>query len=130
MCSRRASSRPASRCTRISIPTTSRPCLPSVSRRSWNWPAASGSTSRPPAADQQLALRRMGADFSRGTHDCGALGPPDAPLSHFRDERRKLPLPRVDESEEGEEQQVSEGCEDRQDPPPGEPPACHGGPTF
>jgi hypothetical protein len=36
-------------------------------------------------------------------------------MPHFRDERRKLPFPRVDESEEGEANQISQA--------PGEPPA-------
>ena len=39
-------------------------------------------------------------DLSRRTDDGGIIGPPDAPLPDFRDERRKLPLPRVDEDQE------------------------------
>ncbi len=38
------------------------------------------------------------------------LGPPDPPLPHLRDEWRELPLPRVDESEEGSKVRVKQAC--------------------
>src|SRR5580704_3945712 len=64
----------------------------------------------------------MGADFSRGTDDSSLAGPLDAPLSHLRDEWRKLPLPRVDESQERQERQSDRGRIDKpkcRAPPPG-----------
>ena len=53
------------------------------------------------AGDEQLAVWRLGASLSGRTHDSSVVGSLDAPLSHFRDEWRKLSLPRVDEGEEG-----------------------------
>ncbi len=52
-----------------------------------------------PANHQQPCLQRLEPDIPRRPHDRRALGSPHAPLPHFRDERRKLPLPRVDEKE-------------------------------
>src|SRR5438445_8473429 len=62
---------------------------------------------------------RMGGELSGRTHDRAAVRPPEAALSHFRHERQKLPLPRVDESEEGKEQPV------RGKQAAGAPRACH-----
>ena len=47
-----------------------------------------------------LAVRRMEPDLPGRADDRGALGPPHAPLPHFRDEWRELSLSRVDETEE------------------------------
>ena len=52
-----------------------------------------------------LPFGGLGAGLSGRTHDGGVAGPLNAPLSHFRDEWRKLPLPRVDEGEEGDQSQ-------------------------
>ena len=47
-----------------------------------------------------LAVQRMGPGVPGRADDRGPAGPPDAPLPHLRDERRKFSLPRVDEDEE------------------------------
>ena len=61
-----------------------------------------------PVGHEQSGLRRMGPDIPRGADDRGDFGPPDAPLPHLRDERRKFPLPRVDEDEERQRAQEGE----------------------
>jgi transposase len=73
--------------------------------------AAVSSVCRPlraeePAAHQQPSLQRLGADLPRRTDDGGAVGSSDAPLRDIPDERRKLPLPRVDEEEGRSQGQV------------------------
>jgi transposase len=62
-----------------------------------------------PVDHQQSAVRGLGADLPRRTDDSGLAGSADAPLPHLRDEWRKLSLPRVDESQEGQGRQVSPG---------------------
>jgi len=52
-----------------------------------------------PADHEQPPVQRLGADISRRADDGGVAGPPDASLRDIPDERRKLPLPRVDEEE-------------------------------
>ena len=74
-----------------------------------------------PAADQQPSLQRLGADLPRGTDDGGVVGPADAPLRDIPDERRKLPLPRVDEEEGRSQGQVTLDWL----PPPPPPPVAH-----
>ncbi len=49
------------------------------------------------------SLQRVEPDLPGRADDCGAVGPPDPPLPHFRDEWRELPLSRVDEIQEGSE---------------------------
>ena len=61
---------------------------------------------RQPAGDEQPAVQRVGPDLPGRADDRGALGPADPPLPHLRDERRELPLPRVDEVQEGPEGRV------------------------
>jgi DNA replication protein DnaC len=56
-----------------------------------------------PAGHQQPGLQRLGTSLPGRADDGGAVGPADAPLPHLRDEWRKLPLPRVDEEQEGQE---------------------------
>src|SRR3954453_7782682 len=62
------------------------------------------------AGDEQPAVQRVGPDLPGGTDDGGAVGPPDASLPDPGDERRELPLPRVDEGQEGAEGRVKPGC--------------------
>lgn len=71
-----------------------------------------------PAAHQQPSLQRLGEDFSRRADDGGDLGSSHASLRDIRDERRKLPLPRVDEEEGRSQGQVTL---DRLPPPPHSP---------
>jgi transposase len=52
-----------------------------------------------PADHKQPSLQRLGADLSRRADDGGAAGSSDPSLRDISDERRKLPLPRVDEKE-------------------------------
>jgi len=52
-----------------------------------------------PADHQQPSVQQLGADISRRTYDRGTVGSPDASLRDIPDERRKLPLSRVDEEE-------------------------------
>jgi len=72
----------------------------------------------------------MGTDFPGRAHDGRVAGSSDASLPHFRDERRKLPLPRVDESEEGEATQIGQASQARKLCRRGNPRSCPGGPTF
>ena len=58
-----------------------------------------------------LAFSEWGQIFQGERMTAALAGPTDAPLPHFRDEWRKLPLPRVDESEE---EQGSQGQGRRQ----------------
>src|SRR5262249_35055497 len=58
---------------------------------------------------QQPAIQRMGTDLPGRTNDGSTPGSINAPLPHLRDERRKFPFPRVDESQERQAGQVSEG---------------------
>src|SRR6202453_3133997 len=55
----------------------------------------------------------MVADLPGRTHDGRIIGSFDAPLPHLRDEWRKLPLPRVDESKEEKELTVGPGGDPR-----------------
>jgi DNA replication protein DnaC len=50
------------------------------------------------------SVQRVGLGVPGGAHDGGVAGSVDAPLPHLRDERRKLPLPGVDEGEEEQEE--------------------------
>ena len=59
--------------------------------------------------DEQPAVQRVGPDLPGGADDRGTAGPADPPLPHFRDEWRELPLPRVDEDEEGPKGRVRRG---------------------
>ena len=52
--------------------------------------------------DEQPGVQRVGSGLPGRSDDGGAVGPADAPLPHLRDERGELPLPRVDEGQEGE----------------------------
>ena len=58
----------------------------------------------------QPAVQRVGPDLPGGADDGGAARPALPPLPHLRDERRELPLPRVDEDEEGPEGRVTRAC--------------------
>src|SRR6266851_5615514 len=63
-----------------------------------------------PADHQQPAVRGLGAGLSRRADDSGTPGSADAQVPHLRDEWRKLPLPRVDEGQEGRQgEQVNDG---------------------
>src|SRR4051812_17297751 len=62
------------------------------------------------AGDEQPAVQRVGPDLPGGTDDRGASEPPDASLLDPGDERRELPLPRVDEGQEGPEGRMNPGC--------------------
>src|SRR5262249_54056192 len=57
---------------------------------------------------QQPAVRGVGPGLPGRADDGGAAGPADPSLPHLRDEWRKLPLPRVDESQEGQGPQEGE----------------------
>ena len=54
-----------------------------------------------PAGDDEPAVQRVGPDLPGRTDDGGPPRPALPPLPHFRDEWRELPIPRVDEDEEG-----------------------------
>src|SRR5208337_1543087 len=49
------------------------------------------------------SVQRVEPDLPGRADDSGAVGPPDPPLPHFRDEWRELPLSRVDEIKEESE---------------------------
>jgi hypothetical protein len=61
-----------------------------------------------PAGHQQPAVRGMVEGVPRRTDDRGVVGPSDPQLPHIRDERRKLPLPRVDEEQEEQKERVTQ----------------------
>ena len=48
-----------------------------------------------------LPFSEWGQIFQGERMTAALAGPPDPPLPHLRDERRELPLPRVDEGQEG-----------------------------
>jgi DNA replication protein DnaC len=64
-----------------------------------------------------LPFSEWGQIFQGGADDRGAAGPALPPLPHFRDEWRELPLPRVDEIQEGPQGRVIRVCR----PCPGRP---------
>ncbi len=74
-----------------------------------------------PADHEQPPVWRLGANLSRRADDGGVVGSSDAPLRDIPNERRKLPLPRVDEEEGRSQGQVTL---DRFPPPP-QPPVAH-----
>ena len=57
----------------------------------------------------QPAVQRVGPDLPGRADDGGAARPALPPLPHFRDEWRELPVPRVDEDEEGPKGRVIRG---------------------
>ena len=65
---------------------------------------------RQPAGDEQLAVQRVEPDLPGRADDRGAFGPPDASLPDLRDERRELPLSRVDEVQEEPKGGVKRNC--------------------
>ena len=74
-----------------------------------------------PTDHEQPSLQRLGADLPRRADDGGALGSSDASLRDIPDERRKLPLPRVDEEEGWSQGQVTLD----QSPPSPQPPVAY-----
>ena len=65
---------------------------------------------REPPGHEQPAVQRMESGLPGGTDDRGVAGSPDPPLPHLRDEWRELPLPRVDEGEEGSKVRMKQSC--------------------
>ena len=57
-----------------------------------------------------LPFSEWGQIFQGERMTAALLGPPDPSLPHLRDERRELPLPRVDEGQEGPKGRVNRGC--------------------
>src|SRR5512135_478116 len=60
--------------------------------------------------DKQSPLQRMDPDLPGSADDRRPSGPALPPLPHFRDERRELSLPRVDEIQEEPKSRVREVC--------------------
>ncbi len=74
-----------------------------------------------------LRLSEWHQIFQGERDDSGAAGSPDAPQSHLRDERRKLPLPRVDERKASEGRRTGEKLKSRRAQQNGKSNGTHSG---